>query len=66
MCIRDSYYPWELQKRICDETLNECAKRGIRITEVPIRYRARSYREGKKIGMKDLIRTVYCIVKYNL
>ncbi len=29
--LLDPYYPWELQKKICDETLNECSKRGIRI-----------------------------------
>ena len=29
--LLDPYYPWELQKKICDQTLNECLKRGIRI-----------------------------------
>lgn len=27
--LLDPYYPWDLQRRICDETLNECRKRGI-------------------------------------
>ncbi len=29
--LLDPYYPWDIQRRICDETLNECEKRGIRI-----------------------------------
>lgn len=27
----DPYWPWELQKRLCDETLNECEKHNIKI-----------------------------------
>ena len=37
----------------------------IRIYEVGISYRGRTYTEGKKIGMKDALRALYCIVKYN-
>lgn len=40
--------------------------RGIRIYEVGISYYGRTYEEGKKIGMKDGFRTVWCIFKYNL
>lgn len=36
----------------------------IRIYEVGISYRGRSYAEGKKIGLKDAFRAVYCIIKY--
>jgi putative flippase GtrA len=32
---------------------------------VPISYNGRTYAEGKKIGMKDAFRAVWCIVKYN-
>ena len=32
--------------------------------EVPISYNGRSYDEGKKIGLKDAFRAIYCIVKY--
>lgn len=39
---------------------------GIRIYEVGISYYGRTYREGKKIGWKDGLRTVYCILKYGL
>jgi glycosyltransferase involved in cell wall biosynthesis len=37
----------------------------IRIYEVGISYYGRTYEEGKKIGLKDAIRAVYCIIKYN-
>ncbi len=38
----------------------------IRIYEVGISYYGRTYEEGKKIGMKDGWRAVWCLVKYNL
>lgn len=38
----------------------------IRIYEVGISYYGRTYEEGKKIGMKDAFRAVYCMFKYNL
>ncbi len=36
----------------------------IRIYEVGISYYGRTYDEGKKIGWKDGVRALYCIVKY--
>ncbi len=39
---------------------------GIRIYEVGISYYGRTFEEGKKIGMKDAFRAIYCILKYNL
>jgi len=38
----------------------------IRIYEVGISYYGRTYEEGKKIGMKDAFRALFCIIKYNL
>jgi glycosyltransferase involved in cell wall biosynthesis len=38
----------------------------IRIYEVGISYYGRTYEEGKKIGMKDAFRALYCIIKYNI
>uniref|UniRef100_UPI00405725EA glycosyltransferase family 2 protein n=1 Tax=Candidatus Electronema sp. TaxID=2698783 RepID=UPI00405725EA len=35
-----------------------------RIYEVGISYSGRTYAEGKKIGMKDGFRALYCIIKY--
>ena len=39
---------------------------GARIYEVGISYYGRTYQEGKKIGWKDGVRAIYCILKYNL
>ncbi|MFI4937126.1 MAG: glycosyltransferase family 2 protein [Candidatus Berkiellales bacterium] len=38
----------------------------IRIYEVGISYDGRTYEEGKKIGWKDGVRAIYCILKYGL
>ena len=38
----------------------------IKIFEVGISYYGRTYEEGKKIGPKDGIKAIYCIIKYNL
>ena len=37
---------------------------GIRIVERPIRYRARTREEGKKIGWVDGVRALWCIIRY--
>lgn len=42
------------------------AKRRLRVYEVGISYWGRTYEEGKKIGWKDGVRAVYCLVKYSL
>ncbi len=39
---------------------------GVRIYEVGISYYGRTYAEGKKIGWKDGVRAIWCIVKYGL
>jgi glycosyltransferase involved in cell wall biosynthesis len=38
----------------------------IRIYEVGISYSGRTYEEGKKIGWRDGVRALYCILRYNL
>lgn len=40
--------------------------KGIRIYEVGISYYGRTYEDGKKIGWKDGVRAIYCIIKYNI
>ena len=40
--------------------------KGIRIYEVGISYYGRTYEEGKKIGWKDGVKAMYCIIKYGL
>ena len=48
------------------EVTAKISKMNLRIYEVGISYYGRTYNEGKKIGWKDGIRAIYCIVKYNL
>jgi len=38
----------------------------VRVYEVGISYYGRTYAEGKKIGWKDGMRAIYCILKYGL
>jgi glycosyltransferase involved in cell wall biosynthesis len=42
------------------------AQAEARIYELPISYDGRSYADGKKIGWKDGVSALWCIVKYNL
>jgi glycosyltransferase involved in cell wall biosynthesis len=39
------------------------ARRGYRIVEVPVKYQGRSYADGKKIGVRDALRALWCIVR---
>jgi glycosyltransferase involved in cell wall biosynthesis len=48
------------------EITAKLAKVGARIYEVGIAYHGRTYAEGKKIGMKDGFRALWCILKYRL
>ncbi len=48
------------------EITAKLARMNLRIFEVGISYYGRTYAEGKKIGWKDGVRAVYCILKYNL
>ncbi len=48
------------------EITAKIARRGCAIYEVGISYYGRTYEEGKKIGWKDGLRAIYCILKYNL
>lgn len=48
------------------EITAKVAKMGCRIYEVGISYYGRTYKEGKKIGWKDGVRAIVCILKYNL
>jgi glycosyltransferase involved in cell wall biosynthesis len=41
------------------------AKRRLRIYEVGISYWGRTYEEGKKIGWRDGLRAVWCLLKYS-
>jgi len=47
------------------EITAKLAKLDLRIYEVGISYSGRTYDEGKKIGWRDGVRAIYCIVRYS-
>lgn len=48
------------------EITAKIAATGCRVYEVGISYDGRTYKEGKKIGWKDGVRALWCILKYNV
>jgi len=42
------------------------AKRDLRVYEVGISYSGRTYEEGKKIGWKDGVQAIWCLLKYSV
>jgi len=48
------------------EITAKLARKRCRIYEVGISYYGRTYDEGKKIGWRDGVRAIWCIMKYNL
>ena len=48
------------------EITAKIAKKKLRVYEVGIKYFGRTYNEGKKIGWKDGISAIRCIIFYNL
>ena len=48
------------------EIVAKVARKKVRIFEMGISYSGRTYDEGKKIGMRDGFRAIYCIFRYNL
>jgi glycosyltransferase involved in cell wall biosynthesis len=48
------------------EITAKIARRGLRIYQVTVSYQARGYDQGKKITWQDGLRTLFCILKYNL
>jgi len=46
------------------EITTKIIKKGHKIIEVPIEYRCRSFKEGKKINWKDGIKALWYIIKY--
>ena len=48
------------------EITAKVARAGCRIFEVGISYSGRTYTEGKKIGWKDGVQAIWCIIKYRV
>ena len=42
------------------------SRQDIRVCEVPISYSGRTHRQGKKIGLSDGIKAIWCIFRYGL
>jgi len=48
------------------EITSKVARLGVRIYEVAVSYSGRTYAEGKKIGWRDGLSAIRCILKYGL
>lgn len=48
------------------EITAKIARKKARVYEVAISYDGRTYEEGKKIGWRDGLRALWCILRYNL
>jgi glycosyltransferase involved in cell wall biosynthesis len=46
------------------EITAKIARRRLRVFEVAISYNGRTYEQGKKIGIKDAFRALWCILRY--
>ena len=51
---------------ICEEMIAKAVTLGLRIVEIPIAYRPRSWRNGKKIRWTDGFIAVWTLLKYRL
>jgi hypothetical protein len=47
------------------EITAKVSQMGVRIYGVPISYYGRTYAEGKKVGWRDGVSALRCILKYN-
>ncbi len=48
----------------CPEVTAKVRKIGYKINEIPISYRARKHKEGKKIGVADMADAMWTLIKY--
>ena len=48
----------------CPEVTAKICKRGYRLAQVPISYTPRTFAEGKKIGWRDGVHTLWTLVRY--
>jgi glycosyltransferase involved in cell wall biosynthesis len=63
--VLDSFTLEEDRFGIEPEITGKVAAQGWRVYEVGISYAGRTYEEGKKIGWRDGVRAVVCIVRYS-
>jgi glycosyltransferase involved in cell wall biosynthesis len=48
----------------CPEITTKISNKNIKITEVPISYKGRTYNKGKKIRFYDGLKAIYVLIKY--
>jgi glycosyltransferase involved in cell wall biosynthesis len=48
----------------CAEVTTKLSLMNIKILEIPIRYKGRTYKDGKKISFSDAFKTFYTLIKY--
>jgi len=48
----------------CPEVTTKVSKLGYQISEIPITYKGRSYKQGKKIKFIDGIKAIIVLIKY--
>jgi hypothetical protein len=48
------------------EVTAKVARRQYRVFEMSVSYSGRTYAQGKKIGWKDGVQALWCIVRYGL
>lgn len=60
MTLRENRFGFE------PEITAKLARRRCRIVERPVSYAGRGYEEGKKIGVRDGLRALWCILRYAL
>lgn len=58
MWLRENRFGFE------PEITAKLARRGCRFLEVPIAYDGRGWEEGKKIGPRDAVRALWCVLRY--
>jgi glycosyltransferase involved in cell wall biosynthesis len=46
------------------EITSKVARLGVRVYEVPISYRGRTYAEGKKVGLRDAVQAIWTVVRF--
>ena len=47
------------------EIASKVARLGVRVYEVPISYRGRTYAEGKKVGLRDAFQALWTIIRFS-
>jgi glycosyltransferase involved in cell wall biosynthesis len=58
ICLKQSDFSF------CAEVTTKLSLMNIKILEIPIRYKGRSYKDGKKISFSDAFKTFYTLIKY--